>query len=103
VSGGALRLRRRLAALRHVREPCADRTRHHLSPVCLRGEAVSARGPRRAHGYLELLEAIRDPRHERHEELLEWLGGTFAPEAFDPSGITFDDPKKRFKKAVGNR
>ena len=26
------------------------------------------------HGYQELLEAIRDQRHERHDELLEWLG-----------------------------
>jgi len=33
-------------------------------------------------GHVELLEAIRDPRHERHEELLEWVGGSFDPEAF---------------------
>jgi len=32
---------------------------------------------------MEFLEAIRDPSHERHEELLDWIGGDFDPEAFD--------------------
>ncbi len=34
-------------------------------------------------GYAEFLEAISDPKHERHEESLEWIGGEFDPEAFD--------------------
>jgi hypothetical protein len=34
-------------------------------------------------GYTEYLEAIRDPNHERHNEMLEW-GGEFDPEAYDP-------------------
>jgi hypothetical protein len=51
------------------------------------------------HGYIELLEAIRDPKHERHSELLEWLGGGFDPDDFDRRKIRFDDPKKRWKKA----
>lgn len=33
--------------------------------------------------YEELLQALRDPGHERHDELLGWLGGSFDPEAFD--------------------
>jgi Plasmid pRiA4b ORF-3-like protein len=33
-------------------------------------------------GYYDFLEAIRDPEHERHEELLEWVGDAFDPEAF---------------------
>jgi hypothetical protein len=33
-------------------------------------------------GYYDFLEAIRDPAHERHEELLEWTGGSFDPDAF---------------------
>jgi Plasmid pRiA4b ORF-3-like protein len=37
-------------------------------------------------GYEEYLEAIRDPSHERHEELLEW-GGGFDPEEFDLEGV----------------
>jgi len=34
-------------------------------------------------GYGDFLDAISDPKHERHEELLEWVGGEFDPEAFD--------------------
>lgn len=33
-------------------------------------------------GYDNLLEAIRDPEHEEHEDLLEWIGGSFDPEVF---------------------
>jgi hypothetical protein len=36
-----------------------------------------------AWGYAELLDALADPRHERHEELLEWVGGSFDPAKFD--------------------
>lgn len=34
-------------------------------------------------GYAELVEAIEDPDHPRHKELLSWAGGEFDPEAFD--------------------
>ena len=34
-------------------------------------------------GYDELLEALADPTHDRHSELLDWIGGTFDPEHFD--------------------
>ena len=39
-------------------------------------------------GYADFVEAIRDPANERHEELLEWVGGSFDPEAFDPAAAT---------------
>jgi hypothetical protein len=38
-------------------------------------------------GYADFLEAIRDPAHESHEEMLEWVGGEFDPEAFDPETV----------------
>jgi hypothetical protein len=38
-------------------------------------------------GYAELLEAMRDPRHERREDFLAWLGGPFDPEAFDLDAV----------------
>jgi len=34
-------------------------------------------------GYESFLEAIADPEHPQHEDLLEWIGGEFDPEAFD--------------------
>lgn len=33
-------------------------------------------------GFYQLLEAIQDPDHEQHEELLEWVGEEYDPEAF---------------------
>ena len=51
------------------------------------------------HGYAEFLRIIADPDHEEHESTLEWAGGHFDPETFDPAAVTFDDPKKRWKKA----
>jgi Plasmid pRiA4b ORF-3-like protein len=38
-------------------------------------------------GYGDFLDAIQNPRHERHEELLEWVGGEFDPEAFDIDAV----------------
>ena len=34
-------------------------------------------------GYEDLLEVLRDPKHEEHEEMREWIGGDFDSEAFD--------------------
>lgn len=34
-------------------------------------------------GYLNLLEAVRDPKHPEHKELVEWVGGDFDPEVVD--------------------
>ena len=33
-------------------------------------------------GYAEFLEAISDPNHEDHDEMVEWIGGEFDPEKF---------------------
>jgi hypothetical protein len=32
-------------------------------------------------GYAELLEALKDPKHERHAGLMEWIGDDFDPNA----------------------
>jgi hypothetical protein len=34
-------------------------------------------------GYENFLEALEDPKHPEHDELLEWVGGTFGPDVFD--------------------
>ena len=41
-------------------------------------------------GYYNFLEAIHDPQNEQHDELLEWVGGSFDPEAF-----SIDDVNRR--------
>jgi hypothetical protein len=53
------------------------------APVCLNGARAcppeDCGGP---YGYQRFLEAIRDPQHPEHQEMLEWVGGGFDPEAF---------------------
>lgn len=48
-------------------------------------------------GYENLLEVISDPKHEEYKERIEWLGGEFNSEDFDPESISFDDPKERWE------
>ena len=38
-------------------------------------------------GYQAFLEAVADPSHPEHDERLEWVGGAFDPEAFDPDEV----------------
>src|SRR3990167_5782219 len=38
-------------------------------------------------GYEHLLEVLRDPKHEEYDEMREWIGGDFDPEAFDLNEI----------------
>jgi hypothetical protein len=51
------------------------------------------------YGYENVLTVIQNPTHEEHESMLEWLGGRFDPERFDPRGVKFDDPARRYKLA----
>ncbi len=46
-------------------------------------------------GYAEFMEAIHDPHHEEHDAMLEWCGGAFDPNAFDPEAI--NDTLRQFK------
>lgn len=50
-------------------------------------------------GYEEFLRAIADPRHPEHAEMIEWSGGRYDPDAFDPVKVVFDNPQQRWKKA----
>jgi hypothetical protein len=34
-----------------------------------------------------LLEALQDAHHPEHDEMVEWVGGSFNPEAFDLDAI----------------
>ncbi len=50
-------------------------------------------------GYEEFLEAIKNPKHKEHKDMLEWIGGEFDPEHFDIAEVHFDDADKRRKRA----
>ena len=57
-------------------------------PQCLEGErACPPEDVGGIGGYAEYLEAIGDPSHERHREMLEW-NGPFNPELFNPRYAT---------------
>ena len=48
----------------------------------------------------DLLEAIRNPKHPRHEDMLEWVGGEFDPERFDLDAVNAKlAPAKRTRAA----
>lgn len=38
-------------------------------------------------GYYNLLEALTDPKHAEHEEMLEWIGDEWNPEAFNLGAV----------------
>ena len=63
-------------------------------PLCVEGERAcppeDVGGP---WGFVEYLEAMADPDHERHEELLEWRG-PFDADAFDAKKTTKEMRKK---------
>ena len=64
-------------------------------PVCTGGKR---RGPPEdcggVYGYYNLLEALRDPEHEEHAGMLEWIG-----EGFDPDHFSIDDINRRLAPA----
>jgi hypothetical protein len=69
-------------------------------PLCLGGaRACPPEDCGGVGGYEDLLTVIRTPAHEEHEDTLQWLGGRFDPEKFDPRRVKFDDPARRYELA----
>jgi len=60
-------------------------------PRCIKGKRAcppeDCGGP---WGYQSFLEAISNPDHEEHEEMLEWVGGEFDSEEFDLDTVNAD-------------
>jgi hypothetical protein len=53
-------------------------------PVCLAGKlACPPEDCGGIWGYYDMLEVLKNPKHERYEELSEWIGEDFDPERFD--------------------
>ena len=46
------------------------------------GERVQA-----AKAYGDFLDAISNPKNPNHEDMVEWIGGDFDPEAFDVEAV----------------
>jgi len=53
-------------------------------------------------GYDDLQKIMKDPAHEEHADMLEWLciedAGEFDPKHFDPAEVEFQDPTERLKE-----
>ena len=39
------------------------------------------------HGFADFLDAIADPKHPEHSQLMDWSGGAYDPAAFDPTRV----------------
>ncbi len=58
-------------------------------PVCVDGKrACPPEDVGGVWGYADFLEAIVNPDHEQHEDMLEWIGVRFDPDEFDPATAT---------------
>ena len=55
-------------------------------------------------GYMNILEAIGNPRHPEREEMLEWIGGEWDAEAFDIDAVNaMLKPRKRKSARRGKK
>jgi hypothetical protein len=58
-------------------------------PLCLAGaRACPPEDVGGTWGYADFVEAIQNEDNEQHDEKLAWVGGSFDPEAFDPTAVT---------------
>lgn len=87
-------------ALRIVIEPGAAAVIEDLPlPRCVAGENAGppddVGGPP---GFAMFLEALRDPAHEEHVEMVRWVGGVFDPKGFDLNRLN-----REWKRGSGRR
>ena len=67
----------------------------------IRGVVFASRKPDSfiAGADLRVLQTVADRRHPEHESILQWAGGEYDPDAFDPNAVVFDNPRKRWRTA----
>jgi hypothetical protein len=69
-------------------EGCLKAEKGGRYPLCVEGErACPPEDVGGIGGYEEFLEALADPKHEQHDDFVEWAG-EFAPEMFDVEKTT---------------
>jgi hypothetical protein len=65
-------------------------------PVCVDGKrACPPEDCGGVWGYRDFLKVLKDPDNEEYEDMLNWVGGKFDPEHFDPQKVRFSDPVRR--------
>ena len=76
----------------------APRAPGTVYPVCVDGRRAcppeDCGGP---WNYADFLAVLADPKHEDHEEQLDWVGGSFDPERFDKAAVHFQNPAERLR------
>jgi hypothetical protein len=69
-------------------------------PLCVGGQRAcppeDCGGP---WAYSDFVEALRNPDHRRHDELLEWVVGEFDPERFDQEAVNNELRRMRARQA----
>jgi len=69
-------------------------------PICVAGQrACPPEDCGGTWGYPDFVEAISNPDHRRHEEMLEWVGGEFDPERFDLESVNKTLRRMRISKS----
>jgi hypothetical protein len=70
-------------------EGCKEAEVDRQYPMCVEGErACPPEDVGGVWGYADFLNAIGNKRNKSHKELLEWVGGNFDPDKFDPAQAT---------------
>ena len=67
-----------------IEQVLAAREGINMWPMCIAGaNACPPEDVGGTYGYMEFLQAMRDPTHEEHEAMWRWWGGPFDPNGFD--------------------
>jgi hypothetical protein len=75
-------------------------------PLLVNGDAMEERNASLAGYPASTICRRRDPQHEQHEELLDWLGDGFDPEAFSADEVNrrlAPLQRRRNKAAAGKK